>query len=357
MRKKMSILLVFVLVGVLLASCGGGAQDTTADEPDNSGETTDTTTGNENGSDEEFVMKFTFVTAPDSEKGLAGELFKQKLEERTDGRIRVELYPSGQLYDDAQSLEELPKNTIQMIAITATALVGFNPAFQIVDLPFLFESEEAVTRFWDGEGGEILTEKLGEHNLKYLGFWTNGYKHFANTERPLTSPEDFEGLTFRTMAGSVLEAQFNALGASSVTMPFPDVYPSLQQGTIEGIENTYVDIETMNFDEVTEHLTISEHARIDYVVLTNTIFWDSLPEDLQQIVEEVMAEVTEEEREIAKELTNDAYETLKERENVEFYELTEDDKAKFREALQPVYDEFTDVIGEDLIELARQANE
>lgn len=355
--KRISILLVFVLIAVLVAACGSGAQEAGQEKAEASPDSVEATEEDANGSDDPIVIKFPFVNAADSPKGKAAELFKELAEERTDGRVQVEIYPSGQLYNDQESLEELPKNTIQLISITATTLVGYDPAFQIVDLPFLFHDDEAVYRFWDGEGGQMLGERLAEHNIKYLGFWANGFKQFANQVRPLTSPEDFHGLNFRTQAGQVLEAQFEALGAASLTLPLPDVYPALQQGTIDGIENTFNNIDVEHFHEVTNYLTASNHGRIDYMFLSNVDFWDGLPDDIRSILEEIVTEVTEQQRIWAKELDDASYETLKEAGDLEIYELTEEDKQAFQEAMQPVYDQFSDAIGEDLIEMARQANE
>jgi len=343
----------FAILLVVVAACGNQASKSGSGSPSGSNSTGPSS---QTSSEEPIRIKFPFVTSMASEKGKAAELFKNLVEERTNGRVKVELFPSSQLFNDEQSLEQLPRNTIQFIAISLTKLVGYDPRFQIVDLPFLFKDEEAVLRFWDGEGGKILGSKLEGANMKFLGVWTNGFKHFASNKKLLKTPEDFKGLKFRTQAGKVLEQQFSTLGAGSVTLPFSEVYTALQQGTIDGIENTFVDIYGQNFFEVAKYLTLSNHGRLDYGFITNLTFWNGLPDDIRATLEEVIAEVTEQERQIARDLANQYFEEMKD-EFAEIYELTPEDIELFRQALQPVYDEFVEEHGDEILNLALQANQ
>jgi C4-dicarboxylate-binding protein DctP len=338
--KKMWLGWVFTLILMLLVGCSSSSSSTSENTS----------------SDKPIVIKFSHVTSPDSPKGKAAELFKKLAKERTDGRVKVEVYPSSQLFDDDKALQELPRNTVQIIAPSATKLVSYDPAFQIVDLPFLFTSDEAVYKFFDGEGGQKLSKKLEKHNIKVLGMWANGSKHFTNAKRPLKTPEDFKGLKFRTQTGKVLEKQFEVLGASAVPMAFADVYVALQQGTIDGQENTLNNIDTQSYAEVQKYLTVSGHGRLDYPVLTNAKFWNELPEDIRTTLEEVFEEVTVQQRKWSEELNQQSYENLK-ASGLEVYELTEEEIKQFQEAMQPVYDEFADAIGKDLIELAKKLNE
>ena len=349
LRAVASVCLAVLLV--VVAACGNKAAQTGS-----SGSTSAGQPSSQTQSEETILIKFPFVTSMASEKGKAAEIFKKLAEERTNGRVKVELYPSSQLFNDEQSLEQLPRNTIQFIAISLTKLVGYDPQFQIVDLPFLFKNEEAVLRFWDGEGGKILGSKLESANMKFLGVWTNGFKHFVSNKKLLKTPEDFKGLKFRTQAGKVLEQQFSALGAGSVTLPFSEVYTALQQGTIDGIENTFVDIYGQNFFEVAKYLTLSNHGRLDYGLITNLTFWNGLPDDIRATLEQVIAEATAQEREIARNLGNQYFEEMKDEFN-EIYELTPADIELFKQALQPVYDNFIKEHGDEILNLAIQANQ
>lgn len=304
------------------------------------------------GAEEKIVLKFSHVTTAESPKGQAADKFKELVEQKTNGRVEVQVFPSSSLYGDKEEMEALQANNVQMIAPSMTKLVGFEPAFQIVDMPFLFANDEAVEKFWDSEWGQKMYAKVEPQGIRGLAFWPAGFKNFTNNKRPLTTPEDFKGLKFRTQAGKVLEAQFHALGAGAATIPFGETYTALQQGTVDGQENTFNNIDTQKYAEVQKYLTTSKHGRLDYVVLTNEQFWSGLPDDVRGAVEEALAEATQFERQIAKELDQKSFENLKAA-GVQVTDLTEEQRQAFIKAFQPVYDEFTPVIGQEFIDAAR----
>lgn len=330
--KRFFAMAFAVILALTAAGCGGNSASDGKDEP--------------------IVIKFSHVTTPDSPKGQAAEKFKELAEQKTNGRVKVEVFPSGQLYGDKEELEALQAGNVQMIAPSVTKLVGLNPAFQIVDMPFLFNSREAVHAFWDGELGKKLMSSLEPQGILGLAMWENGFKQFTNNKHPLKRPEDFKGLKFRTQAGKVLEAQFKALGAGAATIPFNETYMALQQGTVDGQENTYNNIDTQKYPEVQKYLTVSNHGRIDYVVLVNKSFWEKIPEDIRGALEEAMKEATEHERQLAYDLDQQSFENLK-KAGMEVYELTEEDKEAFRKVFEPVYSEFESVIGKEFIDGAR----
>lgn len=330
--KRISAMAFAVVLLLTAAGCGGNSASGGKDEP--------------------IVIKFSHVTTPDSPKGQAAEKFKELAEQKTAGRVKVEVFPSGQLYGDKEELEALQAGNVQMIAPSFTKLVGLNPAFQIVDMPFLFDSREAVHAFWDGELGKKLMSSLKPQGILGLAMWENGFKQFTNNKHPLKRPEDFKGLKFRTQAGKVLEAQFKALGAGAATIPFNETYMALQQGTVDGQENTYNNIDTQKYPEVQKYLTVSNHGRIDYVVLVNKSFWDKIPGDIRGALEEAMKEATEYERNLAYELDQQSFENLK-KAGMEVYELSEEDKESFRKVFEPVYSQFENVIGKEYIDGAR----
>jgi C4-dicarboxylate-binding protein DctP len=346
-RHSLSLLSLMLVLSVFLAACGGNEAKPEAGS-DNAGSAE---------AQEPIVIKFAHVVSPDSPKGKAADLFQKLVEERLAGKVEVEVYPSSQLFNDGKLVQELPKNTVQMGAPSATKLVGIDPAFQITDLPFLFNSNEAVYKFWDGEGGKILSEKLEKKGIKYLALWANGSKNFTNSVRPLKTPDDFKGLKFRTQTGKVLESQFDALGASAVPMAFSEVYVALQQGTIDGQENTFNNIDTQSYSEVQKYMTVTGHGRIDYPLVTGKAFWEGLPDDVRTELEKIIAEVTEQQRKWAEELNQASYKKLTESGKFEVYELTAEDIKVFQDAMQPVYGDFSEAIGKDLIELAKKSNE
>jgi C4-dicarboxylate-binding protein DctP len=360
MMKKNNVVFLLSLVlmfSVFLAACGGNEAKPASNNSAGNDSKTSATSSTSTKSEDPIVIKFSHVTSPESPKGKAADLFKTLVEERLAGKVKVEVYPSSQLFDDGKLIQELPKNTVQLGAPSSVKLVGLDPAFQIGDLPFLFTSNEAVYKFWDGEGGKILSAKLEKKGFKLLALWSNGSKNFTNSERPLKTPEDFKGLKFRTQTGKLLDAQFQALGASAVPMAFSEVYVALQQGVIEGQENTFNNIDTQSYEEVQKYMTISGHGRVEYPLITGKAFWDGLPEDIRKSLEGILVEVTKQQRQWANELNEQSYENLKKSGKMEIYELTPEDIKVFQEAMKPVYDQFSEAIGKDLIELAKKANQ
>lgn len=298
------------------------------------------------------VIKFAHVVADTTPKGQAAIKFKDLLEERSNGQFEVQVFPSSSLYGDKEELEALVADNVQFIAPSVTKLVGLVPAFQLVDMPFLFKSDQAAYNFYDGPKGQELMKSLEPKGMLGMAWWPNGAKHFTNSKKPLKTPDDFKGLKFRTQSGGVLDEQFKALGSGSQTIAFGEVYQALNNKTVDGQENTFNNIDTQKYAEVQKYLTVSGHGRLDYVVLTNTKFWNSLTAEQQKLISECLKEATVFERELADNLNVKSMETLKNSGKLEFYTLTEEDRQAFIKALKPVYDKYTDVIGKDYIEAA-----
>lgn len=164
-------------------------------------------------------IKFTHVVAETTPKGQAALKLKELLDKT--GLFDVKVYPSSQLYGDKEELEALLANNVQIIAPSVTKLVGFSPAFQLVDMPFLFANDDCMYKFQESEIGEKLMNSLASKGMLGLAWWPNGAKHFSNGKRPLKSPDDFKGIKFRTQSGGVLDAQFRALGAAPRPWPSP----------------------------------------------------------------------------------------------------------------------------------------
>ncbi|MEK4495330.1 TRAP transporter substrate-binding protein [Ureibacillus sp. FSL W8-0352] len=337
--KKWLLATILGVLALVLAACGGSSSS----EPKSSEDYT---------ADKPLIIKFSHVTAVDSVKGKSANYFAELVDEKTEGRVKVEVYPSSQLYGDADELDALVSGNVHMIAPSVTKMVKIDPRWQYVDMPYLFKDEEHVQKFFDSEVAHELfnSEQLAQNDIKGMAFWPNGFKHFSNNKHPLVKPEDFKGLKFRTQAGQVLEKQFESLGAGSATISFGETYAALQQGTVDGAENPFNNFDTMKFYEVQKYLSTTQHGRLDYAIFVNKSFWESMPEDLRVLVEEALAEATEYAQKLAAEENQKSFEKIKSLGTVEVYEMTDEERQALREALQPVYDEFTDVITKELID-------
>jgi C4-dicarboxylate-binding protein DctP len=249
-----------------------------------------------------FSIKFSHVTAVDTPKGKAAEFFKQELERLSGGRVKVSVYPNSQLYRDNDAVSALLMNSVQIICPSTAKLTTIVPEFQVVDLPYLFPSRENVHAAFDGRFGSMLAGLLEKKGYKLLSFWDGGYKQLGNNSRPIHKPSGAKGLKFRIMSSKVLEAQFLHINANPQIMPFSEVYTALEQGVIDGQENTWFNIYTQKFHEVQKYVTETNHGYLGYVLLTSRKFWNSLPSDLQKSMAEAVKKATVYERKISLEI-------------------------------------------------------
>ena len=304
----------------------------------------------------DYTLKFSHVVSPNTPKGKAADFFEKRLEELSKGRIDVQVYPSSQLYKDNAVLKALRLNSVQMAAPSFSKFGKIVPQLALFDLPFIFKDINHLHRVQDGEVGTKLKSMVNAKGIVALNFWDNGFKQLSSNKKPLIVPTDAKGQKFRIMSSKVLEAQFHAVGANPQMMPFSEVYSGLQQGVIDGQENTNSNIFTKKFHEVQKHLTITDHGYLGYLVVMSKKFWKSLPEDLQRNVTQAMNEATEKERQFAQELNDSQLAQIKayakKTGKLEIYNLTAEQKNAWREKVSTIYPEFYSdrKIGKDLIE-------
>lgn len=341
MKKWLLMSLITVLMLALAACSGDKKEAASAPAADGDGGYT---------KEKPLVIKFSHVTSIDSVKGKASEAFAKLVDEKTDGKVKVEVYPSSQLYGDNDELDALVSGNVHMIAPSVTKMVKIDPRWQYVDMPYLFEDEEHARKFFESDVAKTILEsdQLAANDIKGLVFWENGFKHFSNNKHPLVNVEDFKGLKFRAQAGKVLEAQFKALHAGSATISFGETYAALQQGTVDGQENTFNNFDTQKYQEVQKYFSVSEHGRLDYAIFVNKPFWEKIPTDLLKAVEDSLAEATTLAWELAAEENAKSFENIK-NSGIEVIELTSAQKDAIKAELEPVYEEFGKAITEELI--------
>jgi C4-dicarboxylate-binding protein DctP len=302
------------------------------------------------GAEEPIVIKFSHVVATDTPKGKAADHFKQLAEERTSGRVKVEVYPNSTLYKDKEEIEALQLGAVQMLA---PSLAKFGPlgvqAFEVFDLPYLFDDRDQLHKVTQGPIGQGLLKKLEDKGILGLGFWDNGFKDMS-ANKPLREVKDFRGLKMRIQSSKVLDAQMRALGANPQTMAFSEVYQALQTGVVDGTENPPSNLYTQKMFEVQPYVTDSNHGYLGYAVIVNKAFWDGLPEDIRTTLEGAMKEATDYANEIAKQENDDAMAKVRESGKSEIIELTPEQKAAWKKALSKVHRQMEARIGKDLIE-------
>lgn len=299
--------------------------------------------------DEPIIIRFSHVVAPDAPKGKAAEFFARRAAALTDGRVRVEVYANSSLYADREEMEALQLGAVQMLApsLAKFSVLGAT-AFEVFDLPYIFNDRTALRAVTEGEIGQRLFDLLESRGIKGLAYWDNGFKSFsANT--PLRTPADLAGKRMRIQSSRVIEEQMLALGVVPHMMAFSDVYEALRVGVVDGTENPHSNLYTQRMHEVQGHLALTEHGYLGYAVIVNKRFWDNLPRSVRRQLERAMREATIYANRIAREENAAALAAIREAGTTEVHELTEEERAAFRRALLPVHRSVADRVGEGLL--------
>ena len=302
-----------------------------------------------------IVIKYSHVVADVTPKGQAALKFKELAEKKLAGKVEVQVFPNSQLFGDGKEMEALLLGDVQIIAPSLAKFGKYTKQLQIFDLPFLFSDLEAVDRFQASAEGQALLNSMNKKGITGLGYLHNGMKQLS-ANKALYLPSDAKGLKFRIQASDVLEAQFKAVGGNPQKLAFSEVYQALQTGVVDGAENPWSNIYSKKFHEVQSYIMESNHGVLDYMVITNTKWWDGLPADVRTGLNEAMKESIAYGNKVA----ND--------EDAEFRKkVIADNKGKvvpmnaeqlkaWRTAMQPVWKQFEGEIGVDLIQAAQKAN-
>ncbi|MFC4801556.1 DctP family TRAP transporter solute-binding subunit [Neobacillus sp. GCM10023253] len=347
--QKLLVVAVTLLLVFSLAACGSSSKETSS-----------SSSGGEKGKSgndiQELTIKISHVVAENTPKQAGAIAMKEYIEKESGGKIKVQVYPNSQLFGDKDEYQNLVANNVQFIIPDMSKMVGNDPGFNVPAMPFLFKDDAAAEAFWDGEKGQEIFKRLEKDGVHGLAMWPNGAKHMTNNKKAISKPEDLKGLKIRTQGGQLLEEIYGKLNAGSVSIPFNELYTALQQGTVDGEENTFSNIESKKFDEVQKYTTVMGHTRVDYALLTNTKFWDSLNEKTKEIVQKGVEAGTKVARDSAAKLNEDALKKLKDRGQTKINELSPAEIEAFKKELQPVYDEWAKKIGEDIIKDAESKN-
>jgi len=247
-----------------------------------------------------IVIKFSHVVSVDTPKGKAAEYFKKIAEERTKGKVKVEVYPNSTLFKDGEELEALQLGSVQMLA---PSLAKFGPLgvreFEVFDLPYIFDNYDELHKVTSGPVGQGLFKKLESKGLVGLAYWDNGFKDMS-ANKPIRVPADYKGLKMRIQSSKVLGDEMKALGAIPQVMAFSEVYQALQTGVVDGTENPPSNIYTQKMNEVQKYVALTEHGYLGYAVIVQKKFWDALPADIRATLEGAMKDATKYGNDIAK---------------------------------------------------------
>jgi C4-dicarboxylate-binding protein DctP len=297
-----------------------------------------------------IVIKFSHVAAANAPKGLAAEHFKKLAEEATRGRVKIELYPNSALYKDKEEIEALQLGAVQMLA---PAPGKFGPLgvkeFEVLDLPYLFDTMAMAQRVTQGAVGQTLLKKLDAKGIAGLAFWDNGFRVFTSN-KPARRPGDLKGQKIRIQSSKVTEAQMRDVGALPQVMAFGELYQALQTGVVDGQENPVTHVYTQKFYEVQKYMTLTNHTYHGYVVIANKKFWDGLPQDIRAALTTALKDTTAYFYSMAKQEDDAALEAVRKTGKMEIYIPTAQELAEWKKAFTKVHREMEGRVGKEMLE-------
>jgi TRAP-type transport system periplasmic protein len=293
---------------------------------------------------EAVVLKLGHGTSTTSLYHEGATKFKELVEEKTDGQVKVEIYSDGTIGHDNDLINFMKTANVQMGMIGVEPLMAIAPKLKVVGLPYIFPDRATAYKVLDGEiGAEMAADLPSEHGVRVLAYFENGFRNVSNSKRAVNSPEDLEGLKLRTPQSPVSLSIFKALGANPTPMSFGELYTALEQKTVDGQENPLALIHQNNFFEVQEHIALTSHMYSPMVLSISEKTWSELSTELQEAVQEAANEARDFERKLSEEQEADLVKKLEEA----GVKISKPDLAPFIEATADVHEEFDAEYGED----------
>jgi len=276
--------------------------------------------------------------------------FEEIVERETGGRIDVQTFHSGQLGDDASMMVALQAGTQEVTFPSGGAVSRFVPGMFVFDLPFIMPPDfELLDSILGGEIGEEMLGRFAEHGMIGLGFGENGFRHITNNVREITGVADLSGLKIRTMENEIHLAMFKQLGAMPAPLPFSEVFSALQTGVFDGQENAASAIYLNRLHEVQKYLTDTGHVYAPLILLMSEIFWENSNPEEQQLFREAAKEALAHQREVTR-LDNEKLLENIAAAGVTVTRLTPEARQEFVDATKPLYEQFREIIGSELLD-------
>ncbi|MCG8529610.1 MAG: DctP family TRAP transporter solute-binding subunit [Desulfovibrionales bacterium] len=303
------------------------------------------------------AVNFGHVAPPFHGTAKGVEAFAAYVNEKTKGRIKIAAFPSGQLGGERSMAEQVQGGTLPLASVSTAVLQNFVKETAILDMPFLFPNRAtAYAVLDDGKVQEKIFSYLPKKGFIGIGWTENEFRDFSNTKRPIHSPEDVKGLKVRVMNSPAYLDAFKQLGASPVAIPFPEIYNALQTGVIDAQENPILTSTLMKFTEVTHHVTKTQHALTECIIIVGVDYWESLSPKDQKIFREAAKLCTRVNRRVNAKLHQSlpklgiSVDEYAQKHQIEIKELTPQERQAFKTAMVPMWKKYRKRIGNKLFD-------
>ncbi|MGM8212906.1 TRAP transporter substrate-binding protein DctP [Virgibacillus sp. W0430] len=344
-RRSLVVFMLLFLLSIITIGCGSGASK---DIEDNNGETSAEEKSASNDEGENITLRFAHEEGPGDVMDLYVNKFKDILEEKTDGRIAVDVYTYGQLGTNVDLLKSLESGAIEF-SISSPGITGsIIPENQLMAIPFIFSDSMEVNKKVLDESvalNETLAKQYESKGIQSFNYWTTGFMHWT-ANKPLKTPEDMKNFKMRTMASPLLIESYKVMGANPTPTDAGEIYTSLQMKMVEGQENALFYTYNNNFHEVQDYLMLSGHHIYTTVTVGNKDFFESLSSEDQQLIQDTLNEVTDWVYSVVDEEEQKALKGLQEA-DIEILELTSEERAAFKETSLGARDVYVEEVGGD----------
>jgi tripartite ATP-independent transporter DctP family solute receptor len=295
----------------------------------------------------ERTIKWTNGVNEDHSVNVGVKRMQEVLNAKTGGKIKINAFWNNAAGGDLAGAQAARAGTQEIVCTSGSALTGIVKELGVLDLPFLFNSEQEAYTVLDGPMGKYLNKKLEDAGLINLGYWENGFRNLTNSKRPVTKVEDLDGIKLRVMQNNVFLNSFKTLGANAVPMAFSELFGALETKTVDGQENPYNTILSSKFYEVQKYLTVTNHVYSPWIVLVSKKWWDQLSKVEQKVLMDAAKTSREFERKDTREEASKAMADLKSK-GMLVNELSPAEAARMRNKLTGVYAQIGTEVGMDL---------
>lgn len=316
MRKVLFGFFCLLLIG--LVGCGANSENSNEDS------------GNEK------VFKLAHNLSEDQVVHKALTDFADDIESETDGEIKIDIYPNGELGEEKEALGQIKNGSIEMTKVSAGTLESFNDIYKVFSIPYIFTDKDHYRNVMESDLMDDVYHSTEDDGFIGLSYIDSGARSFYTKDKPIKKPEDLEGMKIRTMDSTTATKMMDELGGTATPMGYEEIYTSLQQGVIDGAESNPTALTEGKHGEVVDHFVNNEHTMIPDILVINKDVWDSLTDEQQEIFKEVANKNREKSSEMWEKEIEKSIDEAKEM-GVEFHDV---DKEPFIESVQPIHDEY-----------------
>lgn len=287
----------------------------------------------------EVLIKFSQSLSKNHPVASGDYEFKRLVEEKSQGKITVEVYSDSALGDEKTATKKLNNGEIQMQRTDTLSLSSYYSDYNVLSLPYLYKNASHMFRVLDSEIGDEFLNPPADLPFVGLAWLDTGGRNFYNSKKEISSPSDMEGLTFRVQDTPYMIDLVNILGATAVPMGSGEVYSSLKNNEIDGAENSILTYEYTNHYKIAPYLTLDSHTRVPELFIINKKFLESLSPEFQSIIIESAKEASLYQREVLKKQKIDSGKFLS-TEGVKVTSLSDEQKDEFSKKVTPLYEKY-----------------